>query len=94
MIGAAEWLRVALSLDTDLCAPMAAAIMDDIDFAIAMATQDYRTAADCSSDIITCIGNFAVMANKHPGTTENVLHLQIKYRWIGVNRAMNAVGAD
>jgi hypothetical protein len=91
MIGTPKRLRIAFCLNANLRAAMATTIVDNINLSIGMAAQDDRAATYGTGDIVSWIGNLAVMTNKDPGAAENTRHFQIEYRRISINRAVHAI---
>src|SRR5439155_19115658 len=75
VVTAAEELDVALAIADDLGAAMAAAVIENMHGAVAVAAQDDWLAADRRRQIVARLCHLAVVADIDPGTPENALHL-------------------
>jgi hypothetical protein len=75
VIGAGEDGRAALVVTADLHAAVAAGIQEYVYLAGAVAAQDHRRLAHAGHEIVAGVRHLALMADKQPGTGEDLLLL-------------------
>jgi len=70
---------------------MRAAVVERADDPLAVAGHDQRTQPEPGGDVIVYRGKLAFMGQIDPGAAEDVSHLGIEDRGVGVEQLMNAV---
>ena len=73
---------------------MGALIVDDADFALGVAHQHDRLAADKAAEIVAGIFHLAFVADIDPGDAEDALHLELEDGRIGVDLPMHPAGLN
>ena len=91
MIRALEVPRVALLEAAQRGAAMGAAIVERADFSGAVAQDNERAQAHAPGDEVVVVRNFAFVRQIGPGAAEDVGHLGLEDRRIGVDQPMRAV---
>src|SRR6266581_5108324 len=92
VIAALEFAGIALVVGDHERAAMRALVMNDPDFALGIAHQHDRLAADKSADVVAGIFHLAFMADVNPSRPEYPLHFEFEDRRIGVEPAMHPAG--
>ena len=73
---------------------MGALVVDDADFAVGVAHQHHRLAADEAAEIIAGIFHLAFMADINPGDAEDAFQLELEDGRIGVDLPVHAAGLN
>src|SRR6266700_298247 len=94
VVAAAEELDVALAVADHLGAAMAAAIVEDVDGAVAVPAHHHRLPAERRRDVIARTCHLAVVADIDPGPTENPFHLELEELGVDVDIAVDTVRPD
>ena len=94
VIGAGEDARRALFLAAQRGAAMGAAVEQRADFAVGVAQQDDRAQAQPRGDVVVVVRDLALVPDIDPDRAEDVGHLGLEDRRIGVDQAMDAILLD
>src|SRR5215471_5437359 len=71
---------------------MRTAVVEHAHCAVGMADHDHGLAADLDRPVVADIRHLALVPDIRPDLVEDALHLELEYRWIGVNAAVDAIG--
>ena len=91
VIGAGEDARRALVLAAQRGAAMGAAVEQRADLAVRVAQQDDRAQAQPRRDVVVVVRDLALVAEIDPDRAEDVGHLGLEDRRIGVDQPMDAI---
>src|SRR5579863_1864759 len=94
VVAAGQTRRVTAALVGDLGAAMRAAIVKDMNSAVAMARHDDGLAAKLAGDEVTGIGHLAGMADEQPSAAEQPIHFKLENIRISIDPAMDTPGLD
>ena len=94
VIAALEFTGVALVAGNDERAAMGALVMDDADFALGVAHQNDRFAADKRAHIIPGFLHLAFVSDINPCHAEDALQFQLEDGRIGVDLPVHATGLN
>ena len=94
MIRAGEGTRRALVLAAQRRAAMGAAVEQRADRALRIAQQDDRPQAESRGDEIVVLGDLAFMPEIDPDRAEDLRHLGLEDRRIGIDQPMDTVLLD
>ncbi len=91
VIGAGEDACVALFLAAERGAAVGAAVEQRPDLAVAVAQEDDRAQPETHGDVVVVLGDLALVAKIDPDRAEDVGHLRLEDRRVGVDQAMDAI---
>ena len=93
MVGADDALAdIAAAVAVEHGAAMRAAVVEHAHRAVGMAHHDHRLAADLHRPVVADIRHLALVPDIGPHLVEDVLHLELENRRIGIDAAVNAIG--
>ena len=94
VVGAREPLRASLLGDLDGGAAVRAPVQQGVNPAVAVAGDEDRSPADADLPEVAAGRHLALVEQEHPGAAEQVLHLQVEDRGVGVQPPVHPAGLD
>src|SRR3984957_15738463 len=94
VVWAAEGAAVALVRVAQPVAPVRTPVGHHPDLAVLAAGDHVRLARDALGDVVTWLGDLALVSDEHPALAEDAAHLQVVHLGVGVHEAADTVRLD